>query len=289
MTHSQNFYLGCAVWSYSGWVGSFYPAKSKARDFLKLYCDRFSTVEGNTTFYAVPSPDTIAKWQTEMPPHFKFCPKFPKTITHHGALTPKLPEAEAFLERLSPLGSRLGVIFLQLPPTYSPQGLADLQQFLQDVTRNWSAFSFAVEVRHPDWFQSPHSPTLNTTLQSLNVGRVILDTRPVYETDDDPQHHSRTRKPQLPLVSDVTADFTLIRFISHPHPPNNQPFLADWASRITSLLRGKTIYFFVHCPQEEYSPHTARQFQTLLQHQNLPIPPLPWDTLPPTPQQLNLF
>ncbi|MBW4535938.1 MAG: DUF72 domain-containing protein [Pleurocapsa minor HA4230-MV1] len=89
----MNFYLGCAVWSYKDWVGNLYPPKSQPRDFLNLYSRRFTTVEGNTTFYAIPSAQTIEKWVEQTPPGFKFCPKLHRQITHQGLLTPRISEA----------------------------------------------------------------------------------------------------------------------------------------------------------------------------------------------------
>jgi uncharacterized protein YecE (DUF72 family) len=47
------YFTGCAVWAFKDWVGDFYPKGSKAADFLRLYCDRMTTVEGNTIFYAM--------------------------------------------------------------------------------------------------------------------------------------------------------------------------------------------------------------------------------------------
>ena len=89
----MNFYLGCAVWSYKDWVGNLYPPKSQPRDFLNLYSRRFTTVEGNTTFYAIPSAQTIEKWVEQTPLGFKFCPKLHRQITHQGLLTPRIPDA----------------------------------------------------------------------------------------------------------------------------------------------------------------------------------------------------
>ena len=47
-------YLGCPVWGLKGWVGNFFPAGAKQRDFLALYSRRLNAVEGNTTFYVIP-------------------------------------------------------------------------------------------------------------------------------------------------------------------------------------------------------------------------------------------
>ena len=97
----MNFYLGCAIWSYKEWVGNLYPPKSPAKDFLSLYSRRFTTVEGNTTFYAIPSAETIEKWVAQTPPGFKFCPKLHRQITHQGLLLPQRDRAIDFLIRMS--------------------------------------------------------------------------------------------------------------------------------------------------------------------------------------------
>ncbi|MGA1475539.1 MAG: DUF72 domain-containing protein, partial [Prochlorothrix sp.] len=61
------FYLGCAVWAYRPWVGEFYPPQSQSRDFLSLYGDRLTAVEGNTTFYSVPDAGTVQRWVEQTP------------------------------------------------------------------------------------------------------------------------------------------------------------------------------------------------------------------------------
>lgn len=284
----MNFYLGCAVWSYQGWVGNLYPPKSKSPNFLRLYSQRFHTVEGNTTFYAVPSPEKVQRWVEQTVPGFQFCPKFPQTVTHQGLLKPSLPAALDFIERMKGLGDRLGVIFAQLPPSYSPAYLGDLIEFLQGCQN--TGVSLAIEVRHLDWYKEPHASQLNQTLTQLGVGRVLLDTRPIYNSPDDPQANSARKKPRLPLTPVVTSDFILVRFISHPQRQYNDIFLSGWVSNIGNWLnQNKTIYFFVHCPQEERSPGTAFYLQSLLESAGINIPILPQPTTASTPIQLTLF
>jgi uncharacterized protein YecE (DUF72 family) len=284
----MNFRLGCAVWAYRGWIGDLYPQDSQSKDFLRLYSDRLTTVEGNTTFYAVPDQDTVARWAAETPSGFEFCLKLPREVTHQGLLQPSVPEALKFLERMRGLGTRLGPVFAQLPPSYSPAWLSDLTAFLTAWPRNEAPI--ALEVRHPNWFREPHASQLTTTLEQLGVGRVLLDTRPIYGGPDDPQLHSERRKPKLPLQPNVTAPFSLIRFISHPNPELNQALLQEWVVQVDQWLRqGTRIYFFVHCPLEERSPGTARYFQQLLEQQHVRIPPLPWNGIEQPPAQLSLF
>ncbi|MBD2664795.1 hypothetical protein B6N60_04061 [Richelia sinica FACHB-800] len=284
----MNFHLGCAVWAYKGWVGELYPPGTRTTDFLHLYSRRFTTVEGNTTFYAVPNQETVTRWALETPPGFEFCLKMPRDITHQQSLRSHIPQALKFLEVMRPLGERLGPIFAQLPPIYSPALTDDLTAFLEAWPH--SDAPLALEVRHRDWFQEPHASNLTALLASLGVGRVLLDSRPIYSGDDDPQIASERRKPQLPVQFSVTAPFTLIRFISHPHLPVNQPFMEEWVTQIQQWLKaGIRIYFFVHCPTEERSPGNARHFQQLLEQSGVPVPPLPWNHLNQPPNQLSLW
>ncbi|MBE9033787.1 DUF72 domain-containing protein [aff. Roholtiella sp. LEGE 12411] len=284
----MKFFIGCAVWAYKGWIGELYPQGTRTNEFLHLYSRRFTTVEGNTTFYAVPNQETVTRWAAETPPGFEFCLKLPRDITHQGLLQPYIPAALKFLEQMRPLGNRLGPIFAQLPPSYAPGLLDDLTTFLKAWSRTDTPL--ALEVRHLDWFTEPHASNLTAVLEKLGVGRVLLDSRPIYTGDDEPQLQSERRKPKLPLQFSLTAPFSLIRFISHPNLSVNQPFMEDWVTQIRQWLQaGVRIYFFVHCPTEERSPSTAHYFQQLLEQSDVAVPPLPWNHLEHPPNQLSLW
>jgi uncharacterized protein YecE (DUF72 family) len=56
----MQLYVGCPIWAYKGWVDSFYPKGTQSSDYPG--CIRqLTTVEGNTTFYAVPAPATVQR------------------------------------------------------------------------------------------------------------------------------------------------------------------------------------------------------------------------------------
>lgn len=286
MTNNSQLYLGCAVWSYPGWLGTFYPPKTKSGEFLNIYARQLNAVEGNTTFYAVPQAKTIDRWVQATNSGFKFCPKLPKTITHNGFLKSQLNQTNSFLEIVSGLKHNLGTIFIQLPPTYSPQYLADLRHFLTALP---SQYSFAVEVRHLAWFQSPHREQLNQLLSELNIARVLLDTRPIYNCPDNPQALSKRKKPKLPLQVTTTNNLAFVRFISHPDLPRNQSYLEKWALQVRDWLNeGKTVYFFVHCPIEDHSPEIAKQFKDLLNQQGVNVDQIAVNPVS-IPSQLSLF
>jgi uncharacterized protein YecE (DUF72 family) len=284
----MSFSLGCAVWAYKDWVGDFFPPKSRSAEFLSLYSRRFTTVEGNTTFYSVPDSTTVSRWAAETPAGFEFCLKMPKDLTHCGLLAPAIADARVFLKQMQNLGSKLGPLFAQLPPSYGPDHLDDLTLFLQAWPTDIAPLS--LEVRHPDWFVEPSATRLTELLRKLSIGRVLLDSRPIYDEPDDLKLDYERRKPKLPLDCSVTAPFSLIRYISNPEQALNQIFLEEWVTRVEQWLQqGTRIYFFVHCPIETRSPSNARYFQRLLEQRNVPVPPLPWNAIEPAPSQLSLF
>jgi uncharacterized protein YecE (DUF72 family) len=178
----MSLFLGCPIWAYKGWVGDFFPKGTKPADFLREYARRLNTVEGNTTFYAVPAADTLQRWVEDTPETFQLCPKIPRTVSHTGILAEHIAEAHQFIEVMRQLGSRLGPMFLQLPPSYSPAMLNDLDGFLAAWPQT---VKLAVEVRHAHWFDSPNHENLNALLSTHNAARVVIDTRPIRSLQGD--------------------------------------------------------------------------------------------------------
>jgi uncharacterized protein YecE (DUF72 family) len=279
----MNFYIGCPIWSFKGWVGNFYPEGTKPSEFLREYTRRLTTVEGNTTFYAVPAQKTLEAWSDEMPPNFRFCPKVPKAISHEGKLMDNVERAREFIDIMRQLGTRLGPMFLQLPPRYSPKLIGDLTAFLA----LWpSEVRLAVEVRHLDWFDSPHDESLNDLLSEHNMARVTIDTRPIRDLDGDDilagsvyqsLLEARERKPNVPVVPTRTADFIFVRYIGHPEIEVNNPYLKEWGNYfIPRLLEGADIYMFCHSPNNMAAPWLCRKIYAQIEKE-VNLPPLPWN------------
>ncbi len=292
----MNFYLGCPIWSFKGWVGNFYPEGTKASEFLREYARRLTTVEGNTTFYAVPAQKTLENWVEEMPEMFRFCPKVPKAISHEGKLADNIDRAREFIKVMQQLGTRLGPMFLQLPPRYSPKLLGDLQAFLAVWPHD---VRLAVEVRHLDWFDSLHDDSLNQLLVEHNMARVTIDTRPIRELAGDKilagsvyqsLLAARERKPDVPVVPKRTSDFIFVRYIGHPKVEINHPYLTHWGDYLISQLHeGAVVYMFCHSPNNLAAPWLCRKIYAYVAQQ-VTLPPLPWDEVEPnTYEQGQLF
>lgn len=281
-------YVGCAVWAYADWVGGFYSRGTKSAEMLDEYTKRLRAVEGNTTFYAVPSAETVERWARVMPEGFRFCPKLPREITHQGALMPELDGTREFLERLEPLTTRLGLVFAQLPDTYGPDMGRDLLEFLAA----WPSdrIGLGLELRHRGWFEGQIRSKLTRALATGNITNVILDTTAIFEGPDNPQVHSRNKKPNLPVRDEATSRVCMVRYIGHPTLERNLPHLARWSDRVAGWLReGRDVLFFCHCPIEERSPELARNFQAKLEKLVPEVTPMPWNSMPPPATQLDLF
>lgn len=136
-------------------------------------------MEGNTTLYALPKAEIVARWHDQTHDDFRFCFKFPATISHQAALRNCEDLTQEFFTRLSPLEHRLGQYWLQLPATFGPQALPALWDFLDGLPK---AFTYGVEVRHAEFFAKGEAETqLNRGLHMRGVNRVIL-SYPPYDT-----------------------------------------------------------------------------------------------------------
>ena len=292
----MTIYLGCPIWSFKGWVGNFYPKGTKSTDFLREYARRLTTIEGNTTFYAVPAPRTIEAWIEQTPETFRFCPKIPKAISHNGKLIDTIERANEFVNVMRPLAARLGPMFLQLPPSYSPKLMADLAKFLDAFPKD---IRLGVEVRHLDWFDSPHDEALDQLLADHNMARVTIDTRPIRSMAGDKSLagssyesllEARERKPEVPVVPKRTSDFIFLRFIGHPELAHNLEWVAQWVDYLVPQMQANAdVFVFCHSPDNLSAPNICREFHKRISSK-IKIPALPWDAIEPDiPEQPSLF
>ena len=286
---SARFLLGLAVWAYPDFFGSFYPDSILRKSALSEYGNRLHCVECNSTFYAQPDVNILHSWAEQVPDDFRFVPKLSQRISHNGLLADKgALTVELVMQIKSALKNRCGPFMLQLPPSYSPRNGGDLAQFLNGWRRS-ELGNIAVEFRHPDWWAPEWSSRTKTMLKRLAMGRIILDTRALYSDLDDPQKNSQNKKPNVPVDTDNHHGTVIVRYIAHPDEDRNEVFWSEWINQISTWLQeGRQVYFFMHCPQEKFSPSHARLFYHRLRQRCPHLPTLPWDNLPPDPQ-LTLF
>lgn len=170
MPRVASILIGCAGWSIPRQEQAQFPADGT---HLERYANRLPAVEINSSFYRPHRTTTYVKWAEAVPPGFRFAVKVPKTITHESKLAQAIPLLDAFLEEVSGLGTRLGVLLVQLPPSLRfDRPVAS--RFFADL-RERHAGAVVCEPRHPTWFE----PQAETLLREMRVARVAADPAPV--------------------------------------------------------------------------------------------------------------
>ena len=268
-TSSPPVSIGLPQWFHAAW-----PFTPRSDDALARYSRHFDTVEGNTTFYGLPKPDTVRAWQAAVPAHFRFCFKFPRSISHDAELQQCERETTEFLSRLEPLGEQLDLLWLQLGPRFGPQHLPTLAQYLKILPRT---FCYAVEVRHPAFFEKGEDEAqLNRLLADRGVNRTVFDTRTLFANpapDPDTQD-ALAQKPKVPTHAVATADKPMVRFISPKNTTLADAALRRWTDVLLSWHReGRSPRFFLHTPSCAEAPVLAAQLAEHL-HAKDPTQPL---------------
>lgn len=141
--------IGTIGFGYSDWQDVFYPPEVKAAEYLAFYSKHFDTLELDTTFHAVPTPERIRRWAEAVPEGFRFCVKTPKDVTHgQPPLISRLRPMLDFLDVVRGFGEKLGPVLLQFPPSFDTGDGRDLEKFLDALPAD---LRYAVELRHGSW------------------------------------------------------------------------------------------------------------------------------------------
>lgn len=145
--------VGTSGWSYPHWTGVVYPPGLPAGERLSRYAQTFSTVEVNATFYRTPSEKTVDAWREATPADFVFAVKGSRLVTHVRRLREVSDAVAGFLERISRLGSKLGVVLWQLPPSLRRDDalLTEFLRVLEEAAAPDRSVRHAVEFRHESW------------------------------------------------------------------------------------------------------------------------------------------
>jgi uncharacterized protein YecE (DUF72 family) len=284
------FAIGCPVWSCDGWSDVVYPRKTPRREWLSWYSQMFSTVEGNSTFYALPSLESAQRWSEETAEGFHFALKFPRDISHEGALQPS-SLLDRFLEIVSILHvkNHAGPAFLQLPPWFDRTRFDELVKFLRSLP---TSMAWAVEVRHESWFQNDGAEAeLNDALVSMQIDRVIFDSRALFQSppDDETESLSQKRKPNPPARFIRTAKRPVIRIVGRNRVEMADTFVAQWLPIVHQwVLDGCRPYVFTHSPDDTFAPAFARRladaYRMGFMQEAIPLPKPPLNDT-----QMSLF
>lgn len=158
--------IGTAGWSIPRDLTEQFPREGSS---LTRYAARFSITEINSSFHRPHRRSTYERWHDSVPDDFRFSIKLPKVITHARKLADCAEPLDEFLAQASPLGVKLAVLLVQLPPKL---------ELDERIARNFFdrlggsvGFDVACEPRHASWF----TPEAGALLEQLRVARVAAD------------------------------------------------------------------------------------------------------------------
>ena len=243
-------YLGTSGWSYADWEGSLYPVALPSASRLAEYVKHFATVEIDSTFYGTPRRSAVEKWREIVPEGFLFAAKFPQEVTHEKNLVDTRSEAETFVHTMQALEDRLGPLLLQLPPSFTVEGMGVLEDFLSTLPQG---ARYAVEVRHRSWLGSD----LPALLREHGVALTLVDY------------------PRMPRMEEATTDFAYIRWLGnrrefpegHTHLKKDRDDDLLWWSELVDrfLEEGRTVFAYANNHYQNHSPSTVERFLKLRQ------------------------
>jgi uncharacterized protein YecE (DUF72 family) len=272
-------WIGTSGYSYSDWVGPFYPPGTRPGRMLAYYAREFPLVELNFSFYRLPTTGQLAKLAAQTPAGFQFLVKIPRTLSHdrNPAELPAFREAVA---ELKDKGRLLGVL-AQLPQSCHHD--RDARAWVEFLGSGLGDCSLAVEFRHRSWAR----PDVPAWLADRGLDLVAVDV------------------PELPglyprgLVR--TSSTAYVRFHSRVagnwYQSDKERYdydysdaeLTGWVSALAADLPadGKALLLFNNCHRSQavLNARRMRELVGRLAPQLGPVGPVG----PPEPQQRSLF
>jgi len=216
-------------------------------DHLKHYSSIFDITEVNSTFYRIPSKSMTQKWNKDTPDDFVFTAKLPKIITHDNRLKPN-PYLDQVLQAIQPLGSKMKVLVIQLPPSLSfEESKKNLEKMLNHLPKS---YRYAIEGRHESWFT-------DNVFDYLRAKDVCLIWNEVDGVNNP---------------APVTTDFVYLRLIGDRsiHESEFGKILKDrtvemkkWIGKINSA-KVKSALVMLNNHFAGFAPGSANQFRKLL-------------------------
>ncbi len=183
--------LGTCSWKYDSWNTVYTPGGGS---HLQQYARKYNTVEIDQWFWSLfgsgsprlPDPITAEEYSRDVPDDFLFSVKVPNaiTLTHPYRKSKKQPLTpnphflsnelfEQFLEKIRPLGTKLGPLMFQFE-YLNKQKMPSQQQFLEKlerfIQRCPSGYQYALEIRNPNYLNE----TYFKFLQSNKLSWVFL-------------------------------------------------------------------------------------------------------------------
>ena len=234
----MTWFVGTSGWQYDSWKEPFYNGAPQ-REWLRLYCERFSTVEINNAFYRLPERSTFEKWRDATPDDFIVAVKMSRYLTHIKRLKDPDEPVARFMDRVVGLGSKLGPVLLQLPPNLQ----VDVDRLAHTLSLFPSHVRVTVEPRHESWWVDG----VRRVLEKYNAALCLADRK----------------GPITPMWR--TADWGYVRF---HHGKSGWGYgkraLQTWAERLHEMFGNDDVYVYFNNDPEAMAVRDAAVFESLM-------------------------
>jgi uncharacterized protein YecE (DUF72 family) len=163
----MQLWIGTCGYSYTDWVGAFYPPGTSADRMFSYYVRQFPLVELNYTFYRPPTRANMARLARLSPQGFQFIVKLHQEFSHQHHLA-GAAEFGSAMEAIQQEG-RLLALLCQYPQQFhfTSQNL----QRLETLADQFAGYSLAFEFRHRTW----HNPGVIDWLRQRQLHIVSVD------------------------------------------------------------------------------------------------------------------
>jgi uncharacterized protein YecE (DUF72 family) len=202
---NSSILVGTASWTDKSLIacGRFYPAHCKtAEQRLRFYAQQFPVVEVDSSYYAMPLPQTAQLWAERTPADFVFNVKAFRLFTGHQTLPATLPRDVQqalggtgrhvyyeqlpqeirdelwlrFRAALAPLrdAGKLGAVHFQFAPWLlrNRAGIAHVEHCVERM----QGFLLAAEFRHETWFFGEHLESTLAWERALGLVHTVVDS-----------------------------------------------------------------------------------------------------------------
>lgn len=273
-------------------TAGFYPPRAKTAEArLRFYAEHFSTVEVDSTYYALPSERNAMLWVERTPDDFRFNVKAFALLTQHAAETRALPQPlkallgsevlrqsrlshppapvlalsfDMFRSALEPLRAarKLGCVLFQFPPWFT--ATPTNEAYIDACRERMHGCHLAIEFRHASWFDGRTSRTLDF-LSERQLSLVCVDApnapsiaRPPWTATSTIGYvrlHGRNRRAWFQREGTAALRFRYLY---------GDAELQECAAHIRQIDAARVVYVLFNNCYEDYGVRNAGTMQRLL-------------------------
>ncbi len=257
----KTVFVGTSGYSYSDWIGEFYPYGIPKNQMLAEYSKRFKTVEINSSFYSLIGRQFYSFLVRNTPADFSFFIKAHKSVSHDRKGAGDFLSAISFLKT----ESKFKGVLIQFPFSFklNRKNFFYLESVLTAFFRE--KIPTAVEFRHSSWYVK-------------GTAEILHKYRATFVAVDEPE------LPNLPpKTAPITnPSFGYIRFHSrnagkwwkgdkerydYLYSKNE---MAEWIPKIKKLLeKTESVFVYFNNCQKASAVKNAEEFREMLRSENI--------------------